>query len=163
MTRTQPKAKKVTSWLTFNPQNPTPLTSDSPCGAWFDAQHVPRVLAVTDASDGVGLLLGEADADLSHRTLAAVLAHVGDGREERLGRKHVSLHQSQITTSRWVSEWVSVHLKHLIDALSALRRRFKVMEAPGLCPQTPLPLIHHPPLCQVHLHGEEDARHVNRN
>lgn len=43
------------------------------------------------------------------------------------------------------------HLKHFVDALAALRRRFKVMKAPGLRPQTPLPLVYHAPLCQVNL------------
>lgn len=43
------------------------------------------------------------------------------------------------------------HLKHLVDALAALRRCLKVMEASGLRPQAPLTLIHDPPLCQVHL------------
>lgn len=64
-----------------------PGAPDSPRGARLDAQHVPRVLAVADASDGVGLLLGEAHADLGHGPLPSVLAHVGDGREERLGQK----------------------------------------------------------------------------
>lgn len=58
--------------------------SDSPRGAGLHPQHVPGVLAVADASDGVGLLLGEAHADLRHRPLPAVLTHVGDGGEERL-------------------------------------------------------------------------------
>lgn len=43
------------------------------------------------------------------------------------------------------------HLKHFIDALPALRRGFKVMEAPGLRPQTSLPLVDNTPLCQIHL------------
>lgn len=47
------------------------------------------------------------------------------------------------------------HLKHLVDALAALRRCLKVMEASGLRPQTPLPLVHDPPLRQVHLLGQE--------
>lgn len=52
----------------------------------------------------------------------------------------------------------ATHLKHLVDALAALRRRLKVMEASGLRPQTPLPLVHDPPLRQVHLLGREVER-----
>lgn len=69
--------------MTFD-LNPEP---DSPRSARLDAQHVPGVLAVADASDGVGLLFGEAHADLGHRALPSILAHVGDGREERLWHK----------------------------------------------------------------------------
>lgn len=61
-----------------------PSAPDSPCGARLDTQHVPGVLAVADASNSVGLLLGEAHADLGHGPLPSILAHVGDGGEERL-------------------------------------------------------------------------------
>lgn len=56
-----------------------PSVSNSPRGARLDAQHVPGVLAVADASDSVGLFLGEAHTDLGHRALPSVLAHVRDG------------------------------------------------------------------------------------
>lgn len=61
-----------------------PLTLDSPCCTGLHAQHIPGVFAVADAANGVGLLLGKARADFSHRTLASVLAHVGDGWKEGL-------------------------------------------------------------------------------
>lgn len=64
-----------------------PSAPDSPRGARLDTQHVPGVFAVADASNGVGLLLGEAHADLGHGALPSVLAHVRDGREERLRHK----------------------------------------------------------------------------
>lgn len=55
------------------------LNPGSPCGTRLDAQHVPGVFAVADAANGVGLLFGEAHADLGHRTLPAILTHVSDG------------------------------------------------------------------------------------
>lgn len=64
-----------------------PRAPDSPCGAWLDAQHVPGVLAVADASNGVGLLFSKAHADFGHWALPSVLAHVGDRREERLQQR----------------------------------------------------------------------------
>ncbi len=132
----------------------------SPRGTRFDPQHVPGVLAVSDTSDGVGLLFGEADADLRHRTLPAVLTHVGDGREKRL-RETTRTHDAPNCFFK-IKPGVSfefAYLKHLVDALSALRRRLKVMKPSGLRPQAPLPLVHHPPLRQVHLHRQTgDAR-----
>lgn len=50
-----------------------------------------------------------------------------------------------------ITRLAETHLKHFIDALAALRRCFKVMKAPGLRPQTPLPLVYHTPLRQVDL------------
>lgn len=67
---------------TFDP--PPLLLLSSPCCTGFHAQHVPGVFAVPDAADGVGLLFGEAHADLGHRALPSVLTHVSDGREEGL-------------------------------------------------------------------------------
>lgn len=64
-----------------------PCAPNSPRGARLDSQHVPGVLAVADASDGVSLLLGEAHADLGHWALPSILAHVGDRREKRLWHK----------------------------------------------------------------------------
>lgn len=72
---TQSLTKKPSMMMTFD-LNPEP---DSPRSARLDAQHVPGVLAVADASDGVGLLFGEAHADLGHRALPSILAHVSDG------------------------------------------------------------------------------------
>lgn len=50
-----------------------------PCGTRFHTKHIPGVLAVADASDGVSLLFGEANTDLRHWTLSTILAHVSDG------------------------------------------------------------------------------------
>lgn len=55
---------------------------------------------------------------------------------------------------------VGTHLKHLVDALAALRRSLKVMEASGLRPQAPLPFVHDPPLRQVYLLGREVERRL---
>lgn len=125
----------------------------APRGTRFDTQHIPGVFAVANASDGVSLLFGEADTDLWHRTLSAVLAHVSDGWEESLRGQTHGRFSKLVLLIRNVGLHVCgcKNLKHLVDALSTLCWRLKVMKTSRLRPQTSLPLVHHPPLCQVHL------------
>jgi len=56
-----------------------------PGGSGFDSQHVPAVLTVADPTNGICLLLSEANPHAGGGTLPPVVTQVYYGRVERLG------------------------------------------------------------------------------